>query len=177
MLGRPRSPMAQPSQEPMAQLRRAGQPLLKIFDLVRRVVSPIVGRPIHPHALRHSFASRLREHGADLQIMHEALGHASIGTTVMYAHLAPGPAGKSLERLPMSSGHAPTRSAPLPHLGRDGPDRRGGEGIGGAHEPRCRRLHSRYGIPLKSVSFRRKALAQTGCPWRAAPLCPGPSRR
>jgi integrase/recombinase XerD len=37
--------------------------------------------------LRHSFASRLRENGADLQDIQEALGHAGIGTTVMYAHL------------------------------------------------------------------------------------------
>jgi site-specific recombinase XerD len=37
--------------------------------------------------LRHSFASRLRENGADLQDMQEALGHAALTTTTMYAHL------------------------------------------------------------------------------------------
>jgi site-specific recombinase XerD len=37
--------------------------------------------------LRHSFASRLRENGADLQDIQEALGHAVITTTTMYAHL------------------------------------------------------------------------------------------
>jgi integrase/recombinase XerC len=71
------------------RLRRAGQPLLgkAIFALIRRAVSPIIGRPVHPHMLRHSFASHLRENGADLQDIQEALGHASITTTTTYAHL------------------------------------------------------------------------------------------
>lgn len=38
--------------------------------------------------LRHSFATRLRHNGADLQLIQETLGHASITTTTMYAHLA-----------------------------------------------------------------------------------------
>jgi site-specific recombinase XerD len=70
--------------------RRAGQALggKGVFWIVRHAVSPILGRDVHPHMLRHSFASHLRENGADLQIIQEALGHASINTTTMYAHLA-----------------------------------------------------------------------------------------
>lgn len=49
-----------------------------IHALCRRKLSALVGRPIHPHVLRHSFASRLRENGVDLQLIQEALGHSRI---------------------------------------------------------------------------------------------------
>jgi len=58
-------------------------------------VVPIIGRPVHPHMLRHSFASHLREKGADLQRIQEALGHANINTTTMYAHLTTRTAARS----------------------------------------------------------------------------------
>jgi hypothetical protein len=38
--------------------------------------------------LRHSFASRLRENRADLQLIQEALGHEDLGTTTIYAHVS-----------------------------------------------------------------------------------------
>jgi len=80
---------------------RPGQALLgrTIFLRVREVVSPIIGRPVAPHTLRHSFATRLREHGADLQLIQEALGHAQITTTTMYAHLTTSKRRQDLARL------------------------------------------------------------------------------
>ena len=74
------------NKDPNKEPRMTTRGLEYILDQIEEKTGTFVG--LHPHILRHTFATHLLENGADLRVIQELLGHDSINATQVYTHVS-----------------------------------------------------------------------------------------
>ncbi|MFH1650724.1 MAG: tyrosine recombinase XerC [Chloroflexota bacterium] len=84
--GRPR--LAGPKKNNAVFLNRYGArlPARRVQKILEKYAHSL-GKRVHPHMLRHSFATHLLDGGADLRVVQELLGHAQLSSTQVYTHV------------------------------------------------------------------------------------------
>ena len=82
--------MARSPETDVVFVAKSGRPLSRIglWSIVKRHAQAVgLSGDVSPHTLRHSFATHLLARGADLRVVQEMLGHASIATTQIYTRV------------------------------------------------------------------------------------------
>lgn len=84
-----RTAMAAPAEPALFVSRRGGRLSMRAIQVRLAAHALAIGLPrrVHPHLLRHSFASHVLQSSGDLRAVQEMLGHASIASTQVYTHL------------------------------------------------------------------------------------------
>lgn len=77
-----------PSPRPLIATRHGAMSVSTLYKIVRNLLEETTASKKSPHTLRHTFATTLLNAGADINSVKELLGHASLGATQIYTHVA-----------------------------------------------------------------------------------------